>query len=180
MHAPPCRRRRHEACTTLIQHPQRLPGDDYQPSGSASSPVQMDSGRGKFATLIARNSPLPVRNTRRLTLHGRTIRVFAGMAEFTNATEFLGSIVLPHQMPTSRLKITIDLNIFDMIKGARMEAEAAALAEREDVKRRMQALRTYLTQSQPILRRNLSKLARDDPQRALRAQIAEAVDVLDV
>ncbi|KAJ7477402.1 heat shock protein 70 family [Mycena latifolia] len=158
---------------------------------------------GKFATFIARNSPLPVRNTRRLTLHGRTIRVFAGMAEFTNATEFLGSIVLPPQMPTSRLKITIDLNIFGVLnitaaddhgsthsalmqprlpsklEIARMEAEAAALAEREDVKRRMQALRTYLTQFQPILRRNLSKLAQDDPQRALRAQIAEAVDVLD-
>ncbi|KAJ7477374.1 hypothetical protein FB451DRAFT_1396362 [Mycena latifolia] len=112
-------------------------------------------------------------------------------------------IVLPPQMPTSRLKITIDLNIFGILnitaaddhgsthsaliqprlpsklKIARMEAEAAALAEREDVKRRMQALRTYLAQLQPILRRNLSKLAQDDPERALRAQIAEAVDVLD-
>ncbi|KAF7359631.1 Molecular chaperone DnaK [Mycena venus] len=50
---------------------------------------------GLFSTIIPRNSPLPARMTRRLTIPGRSIRVFTGAAEYTNATEFIGSVVLP-------------------------------------------------------------------------------------
>ncbi|KAJ7144417.1 heat shock protein 70 family [Mycena epipterygia] len=47
---------------------------------------------GLFATLIPRNSPLPATNTKRFSLQGGPIRVFTGTGEYTNATEFLGSL----------------------------------------------------------------------------------------
>ncbi|KAJ7702764.1 heat shock protein 70 family [Mycena rosella] len=158
---------------------------------------------GIFATLIARNSPLPVRNTKRFDLNGRAIRVFTGTAQYTNATELLGSIILPPNMNSTRLKITFDLSTFGVLnvtalddRGhshsalieprrpsdleiARMEAEAAALADREDVQRRMQTFRLHFAATQPVLRRHLSGLSDADPQRVLRAQIVDAMDGLD-
>ncbi|KAJ6565918.1 heat shock protein 70 family, partial [Mycena vulgaris] len=65
---------------------------------------------GVFATLIPRNSALPARNTRRFRLSGRAVRVFTGTAEYTNSTEFLGSVVLPPNMNPTRLKITFELS----------------------------------------------------------------------
>jgi hypothetical protein len=37
------------------------------------------------------------------------------MAEYTNATEFIGSVQLPPSMNTTRLKITIELNTYGVL-----------------------------------------------------------------
>ncbi|KAJ7662634.1 Hsp70 protein-domain-containing protein [Mycena polygramma] len=158
---------------------------------------------GLFATLIPRNSPLPASITRRLTLPGRTIRIFTGTEEYTNATEFVGSVVLPPRMKTTRLQITLDLSPYGVLNVTakdsaggshsallvprrpfpeeigRMEAEAAALAERNDIILRMQTFRTYLANYRPSLTRQLNTFAADHPQRAVRVQILETTAALD-
>ncbi|KAJ7919920.1 Hsp70 protein-domain-containing protein [Mycena leptocephala] len=159
---------------------------------------------GLFATLIPRNSPLPVKITRRLNLPRRSIRIFTGMAEYTNATEFIGSVQLPPSMNTTRLKITIELNTYGVLNVsavdsagrshamlleprrpsgaeiARMEAEAAALADRADLMRRMQTFRAHVAHSLPVLTQQLRALAADHPKRALRAKVVDTLTALDI
>jgi len=107
--------------------------------------------------------------------------------------------MLPPHMNTTRLKITFDLSVYGTLnvtavdslgssrsilvepRGpseaeiARMEAEAAALAEREDVMRRMQTFRAYIAHYRPVLTRQLSGLAANNPQRGVRTQIVETL-----
>ncbi|KAJ6498464.1 Hsp70 protein-domain-containing protein [Mycena vitilis] len=158
---------------------------------------------GLFATLIPPNSPLPASVTRRLNLPRRTIQIFTGREEYTNATEFVDSVVLPPRMNTTRLQITLDLNPYGVLNVTakdcagvshsallvprrpfpeeiwRMEAEAAALAERNDIILRMQTFRAYLANYRPSLKRQLNTFAADHPQRAVRVQILETTAVLD-
>ncbi|KAJ7134029.1 heat shock protein 70 family [Mycena crocata] len=165
----------------------------------------VEVGKGFFITVIPRNVALPARNTRRFSLTGRVIRIFTGRGEYTNGTgmEFVGSVVLPPFMDPARLKITFELSVYGVLNVtavgmygrsyssllqprpptndelARMEAELAALADRQDLKRRMDIFHTHVEQSRPLLQRHLDTLPADAPQRALRAQIIDAMDSVD-
>ncbi|KAJ7470229.1 Hsp70 protein-domain-containing protein [Mycena galericulata] len=170
-----------------------------------ATPLQfgIEVAGGVFATVIPRNSALPLRITRRLSLGGRLIRVFTGTAEYTNTTEFLGSSMLPLAMNTARLKITFELNVYGVLnvtaedeqgrshstlmeprhpsraEMAHMHAEFAAQEEREDVKRRMETFRSYAAYYQPVLRRHLGKVPADDPQHTVQAQIVKTMEAVD-
>ncbi|KAJ7662652.1 Hsp70 protein-domain-containing protein [Mycena polygramma] len=157
---------------------------------------------GLFATIIPRNSSLPASVTRRLTIPGKTIRVFTGVGEYTNATEFVGDVALPACMDTTGLKISFELSIYGVLNVtaadslgcshstllaprqpsaeeiAHME-ETAALAVWTDVLNRMHTIRTWLAHYQPLLTQQLAALPPDHPNRAVRTQIVEHIDNLD-
>ncbi|KAJ7645800.1 hypothetical protein B0H17DRAFT_1215885 [Mycena rosella] len=100
-----------------------------------------------------------------LSLAGRLTRVCTSTAEYTNATEFVGNVLLPSFINTARLKITLALSLYGVltvttdlrrshsalmeprhpsdVEIARMQAAAAARAELADVQRRVQTFRTY-------------------------------------
>jgi hypothetical protein len=61
-----------------------------------------------------------------------------------------------------------------------MEAEAAALADRADLMRRMQTFRAHVAHSLPVLTQQLRALAADHPKRALRAKVVDTLTALDI
>ncbi|KAJ7204164.1 Hsp70 protein-domain-containing protein [Mycena pura] len=70
---------------------------------------------GLFVTVIPPNSALPATYTRRFKNFGRFIKIFIGAAEYTNATEFVGCVVLPPYINSRRLQITFNLNTYGVL-----------------------------------------------------------------